>query len=625
MTTFALTVSTSDLGLGVISGARVVVDRKRTQVADAFSFQYLGRNSVPTNSLGVATILLEPDDGSVYHEMKIFDLAGILVYSRIFTMPPQAVSSLSDLPVQDIVSVSAAAVLEGVATATAQAVISTAQAAIATTQAGLATTNGAEQVVLATAQAAIATTQAGLATTNGEAQVDLAEAQVALATAKAVLTAADRVQTGLDVIATAADVIATESARDAALIQSGVYVDESTGRAAVADGQAFKVQGSGDVAAYEYRRTDSTTSVLIASYPSIAAVNAVSDGFNFVPSRNLYDKTNAVDGMLMSYATGLNSPYADGMSLGYFPVVAGKTYTLSMGDPLGFNGNHALCCRNSSGVYLGIDHTVGATTGMASPPTSITWTGNSKVTFTIPSGSAIAYVGLMTNYSVGHTTADFNRVVGTVQAEEGTAVTAYQRYSLGGLVVPKDPQPESVFSTTAAGLAATTSGKYFSVISDVVGESDILYLNSSGVAVEQNRTPSLNSVGALIDAYTAVASRNLYDKSNAVDGMLMNYATGLNSPYADGMSLGYFPVTANKTYTLSMGDPLGFSFNHALYCRDVNGTFLGIDHTVGATSGMASPPTSITWTGDSKVTFTIPGGSAIAYVGTMTNYSYAYY
>jgi len=436
----------------------------------------------------------------------------------------------------------------------------------------------------------------------------------------AAATAADRVQTGLDVIATNASAVVAEAARDAALIQSGVYETEALGRAAVADGQAFKVQGSGNVAAYEYRRIDSTTSVLIATYPSSAVVNAVSDWFDFVPSRNLYDKTNAVDGMLMSYETGLNSPYANGMSLGYFPVVAGKTYTLSMGDPLGFHTNHALCCRNSSGVYLGIDHTVGATTGMASPPTSITWTGNSKVTFTIPSGSAIAYVGLMTNYST-HTTDDFNRVVGTVQAEEGATATEYQRYSPGGLAAPKNPQPESVFSTTAAGLAATTSGKYFSVISDVVGESDILYLNSSGVAVEQKRTPSLNSVGALIDAYTVVASRNLYDKTNAVDGMLMSYETGLNSPYANGMSLGYFPVVAGKTYTLSMGDPLGFHTNHALCCRNSSGVYLGIDHTVGATTGMASPPTSITWTGNSKVTFTIPSGSAIAYVGLMTNYS----
>jgi hypothetical protein len=94
----------------------------------------------------------------------------------------------------------------------------TAKSATATTQAGIATT-----------QAGIATTQAGLA-----------------ATAKT----------------------AAESARDAALIQAGVYTTEALGRAAVADGVAFKVQGSGDVAAYEYRRTNSTTSVLIATYPS---------------------------------------------------------------------------------------------------------------------------------------------------------------------------------------------------------------------------------------------------------------------------------------------------------------------------------------------------------------------
>nr|WP_315471769.1 SGNH/GDSL hydrolase family protein [uncultured Rhodoferax sp.] len=63
-----------------------------------------------------------------------------------------------------------------------------------------------------------------------------------------------------------------EAARDAAIIGSGVYATEAAGRAAVSDGQAFKVQGSGAVAAYEYRRTNSTTSVLIASYPSTDGV-----------------------------------------------------------------------------------------------------------------------------------------------------------------------------------------------------------------------------------------------------------------------------------------------------------------------------------------------------------------
>ena len=72
--------------------------------------------------------------------------------------------------------------------------------------------------------------------------------------------------------AAAASAVSAVSARDAALIQAGVYTTEALGRAAVADGQAFKVQGSGDVAAYEYRRTDASTSVLIATYPSSSGI-----------------------------------------------------------------------------------------------------------------------------------------------------------------------------------------------------------------------------------------------------------------------------------------------------------------------------------------------------------------
>lgn len=48
----------------------------------------------------------------------------------------------------------------------------------------------------------------------------------------------------------------------------------------------------------------------------------------------------------------------------------------------------------------------------------------------------------------------------------------------------------TVYATTAAGLAATTSGKYFSVPSADSAEYLILYLNNAGVAVEQKRYPS---------------------------------------------------------------------------------------------------------------------------------------
>jgi len=120
---------------------------------------------------------------------------------------------------------------------------------------------------------------AGVTQFDGDRIRSISSAQLASLASTVAATAADRVQTGLDVIATASDrvqtglnVIASRAARDAALIQAGVYTTEALGRAAVADGQAFKVQGSGDVAAYEYRRTNSTTSVLIATYPSVSGV-----------------------------------------------------------------------------------------------------------------------------------------------------------------------------------------------------------------------------------------------------------------------------------------------------------------------------------------------------------------
>jgi len=286
MTTYTLTVSTNDLGLGVINGARVTVDRKRTQVTDVFNGQSISKNNVATNSSGIATIPLEPDDGSVYHELKIFDLAGILVYSKIFTMPPQAVA-VTALPIQDIISSSATQAVAASVTATAQAVISTEQTVIATTQA-----------VISTAQAVIAT------------------AQAAIATDKAVLTAADRVQTGLDVIS-------ANSARDAALIQAGVYTTEPLGRAAVADGQAFKVQGSGDIAAYEYRRVNADSSTLIATYPSYSLIAP----FSGVLSKN----TTGVGGYLRAFTDKYGRLLAGIRSTGtvYVGSLQAKTATLT--------------------------------------------------------------------------------------------------------------------------------------------------------------------------------------------------------------------------------------------------------------------------------------------------------
>lgn len=101
-----------------------------------------------------------------------------------------------------------------------------------------------------------------------EEEVDKATAQVA-AMAQQVQIAG--VSASLSVTAK----VAAEAARDASFVLGPKYLTEALGRAAVADNATFLVVGSGDTACFEYRRTNSTTSVLIASYPSVTAVSNV--------------------------------------------------------------------------------------------------------------------------------------------------------------------------------------------------------------------------------------------------------------------------------------------------------------------------------------------------------------
>lgn len=154
------------------------------------------------------------------------------------------------------------------------------------------------QSELATEQAQIATSAADSTLTlrsqalaaSSQAQADriLTNQYKNLAQADSAATAADRVQTGIDraqVSSDAASAFASRTAAalseanaansaTAAAINSNVFTTEAAGRAAVADGFTFLVQGSGDAAALRYRRTNSTTSVLEATYPSLQAAQS---------------------------------------------------------------------------------------------------------------------------------------------------------------------------------------------------------------------------------------------------------------------------------------------------------------------------------------------------------------
>ena len=169
-------------------------------------------------------------------------------------------------------------------------------------------------------------------TTNWQSKLDAADADAASALVS-------KNAAGVSETNALASKVAAESARDAAIIGAGVYTTEALGRAAVADGVAFKVQGAGDVAAYEYRRTNSGVSVLIATYPSAsAALNKFTTSATrsaFVPSIGYNSKVLIVADESRDGATTMNT--FDGLSLRFESVVApSPAYLYGVSDRGGF-------------------------------------------------------------------------------------------------------------------------------------------------------------------------------------------------------------------------------------------------------------------------------------------------
>lgn len=159
---------------------------------------------------------------------------------------------------------------------------------------------------------------------------------------------------------------------------------------------------------------------------------------------------------------------------------------------------------------------------------------------------------------------------GAVAAKDGAVVakTAAEA-ARDATVVGAAP---TVYATTAAGLAATTSGKYFSVPSADSSEYLILYLNSSGTAVEQKRYQSSSGVSGVAAAYTNTADdpkRNTFNVDEAVDGFVINSSTGATAAFTGYWSTGYVPVVPGGTIKLNrkifgnVSVPCGYAFYSA--------------------------------------------------------------
>lgn len=90
MTAYTMTVSTDDLGLGVLVGCAVQIERKRAVAADQYppvNVLYMMR--MATDEFGKAVFTIKPDDSSTYHACTVWDQNGVPVYRGSFAMPPE--------------------------------------------------------------------------------------------------------------------------------------------------------------------------------------------------------------------------------------------------------------------------------------------------------------------------------------------------------------------------------------------------------------------------------------------------------------------------------------------------------------------------------------------------------
>jgi hypothetical protein len=173
--------------------------------------------------------------------------------------------------------------------------------------------------------------------------------------------AADREQTGLDRTATGLDVtaaagsasaaagsastastqaglattarIAAEAARDSSFANAKGAATIADARALVADNETFIVYAAGATEFTAYRRTSSSTQVLLGTYPAALRVADHRRRLTNIitATANLFDKDDpeCADNFFVNHLTGNLGANDNYFASGFVPVVGGETYYLS--------------------------------------------------------------------------------------------------------------------------------------------------------------------------------------------------------------------------------------------------------------------------------------------------------
>lgn len=175
-----------------------------------------------------------------------------------------------------------------------------------------------------------------------------------------------------------------------------------------------------------------TTEVLTDVSAIDTRLRQIEGAFTLSANKNLFDPTQCADNATIIPSGGVSSSQAltGTIYLGSQAVEANKSYVYSINDDVGFiASDRRFLCRNAAGNYIGYSSGSGA---VANPPV-LTWVDDRTVAFTVPSASLVRYVDISTRPYLEHTTADFDRVIASIQLEEGAVKTTLEPPSPDGM------------------------------------------------------------------------------------------------------------------------------------------------------------------------------------------------
>lgn len=223
---------------------------------------------------------------------------------------------------------------------------------------------------------------------------------------------------------------AAELAMDATISASNLYADTTEGLAATTDGEYFSVPSTVSGEFLILYKNNAGSAQQIKVYPIDVAL---SSSFTLIPSKNLYNPALAENGYIYAYLNGNKSAFPTSAITGRMPVVAGKRYTLTMLTGTNNALFSGLCCWSSNGTYLGMNSLYGTNPvipNMDVVTSNLAGSGCQRMSFSIPAGSGIAFVGTLLYYAYAtHTTEDFDLRRNAIQLEEGSEPTAFKAYS----------------------------------------------------------------------------------------------------------------------------------------------------------------------------------------------------